>query len=467
MSASTTSKYRAAKTSRRLHWFARLWAVATLVYFASNADARPVSVLVVLSALPVLFRPGYLPFLAGLVGVQLLGLAAQLPYISNHWTLVSAVNAAALVSLFALAWRRRGVSGDAIPEQNRDWGAGFLATVHVLVPLVYGLAAMHKLNADFLNPQVSCAVELSARLLGDVARESWLAEATIWGTLLVEFGLATLLAIRRTRVAGVMLGLVFHAILGLMPGLGVYDFAAAMCALYVLILPREAWMAVVGGDSERQRRRRRWAGRAIVAAATCLAALYLAHSGLWWAMDSRVLEATLREGARWMVIALLVAGLLRVGLAAGVTAANDRQHGRLLWAHYVVVAAFVLNAASPYLGLKTTYSLTMFSNLRTEGDSPNHLLVGDALRGFDYQDELVRVAASDDPAMSELIGSERYVPIYEVAAQAGQGYYVLESPEGTRRRLIVDELRGEANVGWERTVLRFRQVGVPVNRCFQ
>lgn len=467
MSASNSSGHTTPTSARRRHWFARLWAVATLVYFASNADARPMSVLVALSTLPVLFRPGYLPFFVGMVCVQLVGLVAQVPHISNHWTLVSAVNAAALVSLAALAWRRRDGSEGAIPERNRDWGAGFVATVHLLVPLVYGLAALHKLNADFLNPQVSCAVDLSARLLGDVARESWLAEATIWGTLVVEFGLATLLAVRRTRVAGVMLGLAFHAVLGLMPGLGVYDFAAAMCALYVLVLPREAWMAVVGGDSDRQRRRRRWAGRAITAATICLAALYLAHTGLWWALDSRVLEASLREGARWMVIALLVAGLLRVGLTAGVRTASDGGGRRLLWAHYLVVAAFVLNAASPYLGLKTTYSLTMFSNLRTEGASPNHLVVGDAIRGFDYQDELVRVAASDDPAMSELVGSEGYVPIYEVAARVTGGSYELESPDATRQRLTADELRGEADVGWERTVLRFRQVGVPVNRCFQ
>ncbi len=59
----------------------------------------------------------------------------------------------------------------------------------------------------------------------------------------------------------------------------------------------------------------------------------------------------------------------------------------------------VLNSVSPYVGLKTESSLTMFSNLHTEGDQWNHLLFPEAVRVFPYQDHPVRILASNDPAL--------------------------------------------------------------------
>jgi hypothetical protein len=56
----------------------------------------------------------------------------------------------------------------------------------------------------------------------------------------------------------------------------------------------------------------------------------------------------------------------------------------------------VLNGLSPYLGLKTEHSFTMFSNLQTEGDQWNHLFMPRWLRIFDLQDELVAVLETND-----------------------------------------------------------------------
>lgn len=61
----------------------------------------------------------------------------------------------------------------------------------------------------------------------------------------------------------------------------------------------------------------------------------------------------------------------------------------------------VLNAASPYLGLKTMYSIAMYTNLRTEPGLWNHLLVPESFRVFDLQDGLVQLVSSDDPERVE------------------------------------------------------------------
>ncbi|MBA3509638.1 MAG: hypothetical protein H0T19_06055, partial [Thermoleophilaceae bacterium] len=49
--------------------------------------------------------------------------------------------------------------------------------------------------------------------------------------------------------------------------------------------------------------------------------------------------------------------------------------------------------------LKTESSFTMFSNLHTEQGSWNHLLIPEAVRVFPYQDQLVRITASNDRAL--------------------------------------------------------------------
>lgn len=63
------------------------------------------------------------------------------------------------------------------------------------------------------------------------------------------------------------------------------------------------------------------------------------------------------------------------------------------------VLLLIVNGLSPYLGLKTDSSFEMFSNLRTEPGAWNHLLVPETARLFGYQDQLVRVVASNDPAL--------------------------------------------------------------------
>jgi len=51
-----------------------------------------------------------------------------------------------------------------------------------------------------------------------------------------------------------------------------------------------------------------------------------------------------------------------------------------------------LYGMTPYLGLRTTGNFTMFSNLRTEGTSSNHLLLGsNPLKVWGYQEDVVRL----------------------------------------------------------------------------
>ncbi|HSH59473.1 MAG TPA: hypothetical protein VK988_07500, partial [Acidimicrobiales bacterium] len=106
-------------------------------------------------------------------------------------------------------------------------------------------------------------------------------------------------------------------------------------------------------------------------------------------------------GTRLLVVAVAAAGIL---LCLGLARESSRSHPPrpLRLGHPVfVVGALLLvaNSVSPYLGLKTESSFTMFSNLYTEQGSWNHLFIPEAIRMFPYQDQLVRITDSDDRAL--------------------------------------------------------------------
>jgi hypothetical protein len=77
--------------------------------------------------------------------------------------------------------------------------------------------------------------------------------------------------------------------------------------------------------------------------------------------------------------------------------------GRFGAGHVVLAVALllvVLNAASPYLGLKTRFSFTMFSNLQTEPGRWNHVVLPEAMRVFGMQDGIVRFDDVSDAALA-------------------------------------------------------------------
>jgi hypothetical protein len=73
----------------------------------------------------------------------------------------------------------------------------------------------------------------------------------------------------------------------------------------------------------------------------------------------------------------------------------------------------LLNGASPYLGLKTETSFSMFSNLRTEAGEENHLFLP-RLDWFELQDDVVEIGASGAPELARFAGTGERLAWFEV-----------------------------------------------------
>jgi hypothetical protein len=234
-------------------------------------------------------------------------------------------------------------------------------------------------------------------------------------TILIEASLPLLLLVRRTRSAGVLLGIGFHllmAIAGFTPFSGL---AMAMIFLFVPDdFPRRLQRCIESLPGSRAAIKQFAAGHSYVVGTLMLLWLLSLTSVSYGWIDTASLRSVI-YGWFPKIFYLYAAGLglLFVGsLCQGDWLCNTRSAFRFARPTYVAMPVLlVFNGLCPYLGLKTESSFTMYSNLQTEGDQWNHLLLSPAMRLFSYQDDLVQIIDSDHPTLAESAQEQRqWVP---------------------------------------------------------
>ena len=143
--------------------------------------------------------------------------------------------------------------------------------------------------------------------------------------------------------------------------------------------------------------------------------------GLLWLSQTGHLPHLHSKGLiAWIVwtmglIGLYLGAFLIKGKAETRSSTTFRCRWKIIWA---MPALLVLNGMSPYLGLKTETSFSMFSNLRTEGKQPNHLFVPSWIKLTALQDDLVEVSASDNRVLQDYANSKSLLPYFEFAENA-------------------------------------------------
>jgi len=386
--------------------FAFLWAFALLYHQVAYGYilASPVDTALGLMAGVVMIWPHSGFLLATLAGLHATVVFLQLPQVTNHWYFGGLVSVGVLLAAATAWWPRPRQSG--APFGTR-LAAAFSPVAQACLLLLYGLSGLHKLNHDFFTPAVSCASVLTGQVanrfhLGGVVPDPGM--TGIWLTVMVELGLPLLLAVRRVRVAGILLALGFHVV---MAAAGYPRFSATGVALLTLLLPAEAWR----GWSSRLGRRLGAPGT--LAARGVLPGVLLAAT---WAGSPLREQAFL--GVQWLLtlgVAIVVVAAWHARLPAPRLAMLDGGW-RLAGPAWAVPLLVLTIAATPYLGLGTHRALSMYSNLRTEGGTSNHLLIPASLQVFPYQRDLVAVHASSAASLQDLADRGLLVPWQELRA---------------------------------------------------
>jgi hypothetical protein len=210
-------------------------------------------------------------------------------------------------------------------------------------------------------------------------------------SLVAEVSIPLLLLIRPTRPLGLVLGAIFHLLIGArMPHISSFVFA-----LYVPFLPSPVVDAVL-----------RLAAGIPGVVRYCIVGAYGAlftfiHLVTVFAVvGSPLYRGAFTVGRRTWLVSFTVVTIALVVVLVRARRETEPTPTRELSLHpagIVATGLLVLNGLTPYLGLKTQLAFTMYSNLRTEGDAPNHAFMPAWLRVLRNEEPLVEIVSSDLP----------------------------------------------------------------------
>lgn len=371
-----------------------------------------------LAAIAVLLRPASTARLVVLLGLLAVELVVDLPNPSNHLVVVGVFGAA--VFTWWLALLARSPSRAREPAYVYERVAPFLRTGFIMA---WYLIAFAKLNSGFVDTNTTCAAWILAQI-PVLQVPDGLNGLLSAGTILMEFAIPTLLIFPRTRPLGVALGLGFHLVAA---AGGHTAFSGLAWSFYPLFLSQGTLARIAA------------TARGVFSPRTRRTIVSLARSPLtWvvlaaiWLLATNVVQALPGEwearGRRWGAalpygVYALAWGWLLIGSRRRLLLTDRMKGFELSFREPVLAAALVLlvvNAASPYVGLKTRYSFTMYSNLRTEPGYWNHLVLPESIRRFGWQDGRVRFVSVGDPSLAEAIESHGTGAENQLSLDAGE-----------------------------------------------
>lgn len=370
--------------------------MAGLFHQLSFEDWRwhdPKGNILTVAILLVLWKPSSWQRFALLIIVDWISVGWTLPITANHILFSWLVNGTLLAALVLTVYKDKGIADPELPSR---WYAAFAPWVRVELCLLYFFTVFHKLNFAYLDPAWSCGaklyVELNDRLpIFPVA--DWAKYLAIYGTLIIETAIPLLLLFRRTRIAAVILGLFFHALLAIHLHSGLFSFSATMTAFYVTFLPVS--MAEMLKPKIDMLKPWRWLLSILaVVLLLCYFRKYL-PAGL------HLEELTRQHLTIGFFVYLIYFAITVVLFLRTLKWGNELQRVEGSWRTHPLLIVFTLvafvNGFGPYLGLRTQTSFSMFSNLHTENGKTNHLIVPAGIQITNWQHDVVEIIDSNDP----------------------------------------------------------------------
>jgi hypothetical protein len=326
------------------------------------------------------------PFAIFVTCIALLAAFLSKRHLTNHDTLILSVLATVLSSYLYAVWRARRFAVD-LGIFHRCLGA--VMRVEFLV--FYAWVGVHKLNAHYFDPSLSCANNFLGQwidALPGVPVPAWVPPISSYLTVGAEIATLVMLLIRPLRKFGILVGVAFHSILVVLyPA-----FQFLVFGFFILFIPEETLervrQSLVGGRFLRGPRD------------ACLS--LLRRSGWFRAGIGIVLLMALRfslaeESVRAVVcVALLVSAITAYTVTLfAVELRHPAPPVRIcagLPAVLAILPIFVFfQGLQPHLGFKAVQSFSMFSNLDTQAGQSNHLFLPVALQVSDNLSETVEV----------------------------------------------------------------------------
>lgn len=350
--------------------------------------------------------------LVALAAITVLLYVVRLPVASNNKTITTTFDLCLLVSAAVLATQQ--------PIDRVKFYELLRMPARLLLAIMYFYGIFHKINTDFLDPTVSCAVGLYKPLASPFGLEDNLfgRYLAIWSTFVIEAIAIVALFWRRWFAIGLTIALVFHYIIPISAYSWYMDFSSLVFALYMLSMPREAsakvyeitytWLVHPMRSHIGRVGILAPAGVLLALAAGAVLMLALSYPGrpALMLLHSMFILTWAVVGGVAMTVMVYAAMLHLPYDGTQVTPAP-----RWTW---IIPGLFFISCLSPYVGLKTESSINMFSNLHTEGGETNHLMFSRPPYLFDYQKDIVQVVDSSSPSLRKTAEQGRYNVLFSI-----------------------------------------------------
>ena len=392
--------------------FMMLWCLMIIAEFDNGTSWRNThyNVLSLLTAYTGLFFARSKYVMAGVCLFQVLACIKNMPVVANHWFFTMILSGMLLTGLLYQIVRDRFNNDPIDPDRVKK----VFPVIRLLVIILYFFAVFHKLNAGFFDPRVSCAVHIWEQIANGgfmlplwTDPPLWFRYVLIYGTLLIEAAIPVLLCFRRTWFAAFIVGCGFH----LMTGLIMRHFPTLAWALYFLFIPKGAVKPLTQKFETVIRRLSQDSfgvtGALILQATVFTVGFVLAflhdHSrGIGhyrWGVSGE-LSAMWPVLRVWWLLAVTVFVMAVYFIARhGYFRIQRNKLFRTKWpVYYAVVPFFVFNCLTPYMGLKSVDTISMWSNLHTFNGENNHLILrGNGWKIFPYMDDMVEIIDTNVP----------------------------------------------------------------------
>jgi hypothetical protein len=135
---------------------------------------------------------------------------------------------------------------------------------------------------------------------------------------------------------------------------------------------------------------------------------------------------------------------------------------------FVFPVLLLLFGMTSYVGLGTAGNFSMFSNLRSEGNSSNHLLLGNnPIKVWNYQEDVVRFIEIDDDFGDSVTLRGRELPVIEFRkwiyewTRAGYEVPITFEYRGriySTKDIVKDPVWGTDERNWEMVLMDFRVI---------
>jgi len=453
--------------------FSPVWAAAAIFSLAGDRNMLlfrdgvllgSVTWVAIAVASLLIWRPRWTQLLGLLAAVMLTRYMIAMPVAGNNKMIAAFMNAGILIiGIHALLrYKSTAEIRDHMYEHMRVVARALLAVMYI-----YGI--FHKINTDFLDPRVSCAVALYMPLadgfgLQDNLIGKYLA---IWSTFIVEAIAIVALYWKRYFAIGLLLALMFHFVIPISVYSWYMDFSSLVLALYILSVPREVSAQFYDRCARLFRQLRDRFGSVgqalpfgiVIGVTVAVVALLASFSSRPSIAPSHAYQSV------WVLMWVVYGGVTMLLLAdAALSHLPWRGHPgprRPLWLYAVPGVLFVISA-SPYVGLRTEASIAMFSNLHTEGGITNHLVITKPWDLFPYQRQVAMIKASSDPALQDFADRNLGLVMFslnERLLKKPDQWVTYELNGVTHERVTAASVGAQNHANaWERKLLIFKPV---------